>query len=387
MNKRKRLLAILLSLALAVGMCPAFANANEVCALEGREITDTEVLHSKVANLTAKPNGAHSVKLNWSEVDGVDGYRVYRYNASTSEYAFVKSVASTASSCIVYNLAAGKVFTFKVLPYVLDEDGEKIDCFAASVKGGTLPTALSGLRVSPVSVSSVKLTWNKNATADGYRVFKYNASTGNYVLKKTIANSSVKSYTATGLAAGKRHVYKVRPYSVINGAKHLGTGMIKAGNTNPKQVINVKASAAGTNSIKVTWSKRTCTKYQVRYSRSSTFSGYTTATVWGNSKKITGLKSGKTYYVKVRAVKTSDNATTAYGKWSVVKKATTKKAASSNSGSSSTGGAGNIVYITATGTKYHFNKNCRGLSNANAIYQTTLAAARADGFTLCGYED
>lgn len=45
------------------------------------------------------------------------------------------------------------------------------------------------------------------------------------------------------------------------------------------------------------------------------------------------------------------------------------------------------VYITKTGTKYHYNKNCRGLSNANAIYTSTLTEAKNKGLTLCGYED
>ena len=42
---------------------------------------------------------------------------------------------------------------------------------------------------------------------------------------------------------------------------------------------------------------------------------------------------------------------------------------------------------TETGTKYHYNKNCRGLSNANKIYSTTLSKAKAKGLMLCGYED
>ena len=41
------------------------------------------------------------------------------------------------------------------------------------------------------------------------------------------------------------------------------------------------------------------------------------------------------------------------------------------------------VYITATGTKYHLDKGCKGLSNANAIYESTREEAVKAGLTPC----
>ena len=42
-----------------------------------------------------------------------------------------------------------------------------------------------------------------------------------------------------------------------------------------------------------------------------------------------------------------------------------------------------IVYITATGTKYHSRKNCPGLSRAKAIYESTLEYAKSKGLGPC----
>lgn len=53
----------------------------------------------------------------------------------------------------------------------------------------------------------------------------------------------------------------------------------------------------------ITWSKSQG-KYQVMISRTSTFTGARTYTVKKNKITVSGLKPGKTYYVKVRAVKT-----------------------------------------------------------------------------------
>ena len=58
---------------------------------------------------------------------------------------------------------------------------------------------------------------------------------------------------------------------------------------------------------------------------------------------------------------------------------------SSNTGSSSSSGGG--VYIaTYSGKKYHYNKNCRGLSNARSISRVTLSTAKNKGYGLCGFE-
>lgn len=48
------------------------------------------------------------------------------------------------------------------------------------------------------------------------------------------------------------------------------------------------------------------------------------------------------------------------------------------------------VYICMgkSSKKYHYNKNCRGLSNCSTkIHEVTLEKAKDMGRTLCGWED
>ncbi len=42
-----------------------------------------------------------------------------------------------------------------------------------------------------------------------------------------------------------------------------------------------------------------------------------------------------------------------------------------------------VVYITETGKRYHASKKCRGLNNANAIYDATVDEAKNLGLTKC----
>lgn len=82
--------------------------------------------------------------------------------------------------------------------------------------------------------------------------------------------------------------------------------------------------AAASKGFTAKWKKQATqtTGYQIQYSTSSTFkSGNKTVTVSSKttvSKKVTGLKSGKTYYVRVRTYKNTDRGKV-YSAWSAKK--------------------------------------------------------------------
>ena len=69
----------------------------------------------------------------------------------------------------------------------------------------------------------------------------------------------------------------------------------------PQKVNGIKAKA-GKKQVTVSWKKAAkASGYQIQYSTAKNFNGVKTVTAKGTSKKIKGLKSGKTYYVKVCA--------------------------------------------------------------------------------------
>ncbi len=99
-------------------------------------------------------------------------------------------------------------------------------------------------------------------------------------------------------------------------------------NKTPSQVSGLSAKNKKGRKITVKWKwKSDSDKYQIQYALNKKFTkGKKTKTVSGifNSKTLTGLKKGKTYYVRVRGYNnTSDGKK--YGKWSKVKKVKIKK--------------------------------------------------------------
>ena len=91
----------------------------------------------------------------------------------------------------------------------------------------------------------------------------------------------------------------------------------------PKTAGISEITSPSKGSIKFTWGRvKVCDGYQIQYATSSDFSGAKSITVTGQkscTKTITGLKSGKKYYIRVRAYKLVDGKKI-YGNWATTSK-------------------------------------------------------------------
>ncbi len=143
------------------------------------------------------------------------------------------------------------------------------------------------------------------------------------------------------------------------------------------KATTVTSLSASTDSITVKWKVVSKASYQIQYSINKSFNNAKKVNVKASksTKKISGLKANKKYYIRIRTCKNKK-----YSKWSKTKNITTKAKASSKSKSSTskkktstkTSHTGSVVYITPTGSKYHYSASCAG---SNAI-ETTLEDAR-----------
>ena len=132
---------------------------------------------------------------------------------------------------------------------------------------------------------------------------------------------AVNSMKFTGLATGKASSHTVKAYRTVNGSK-LFTRSFEVSATPVLGTPAVKASGAK-KSVAVSWGKVAgAEKYQMSVSRNK--AGTWICYSGGKLKHTKGsLKSGKTYYVKVRAYRVQ-NGKRVYSKWSAVKTVKTK---------------------------------------------------------------
>ncbi|MGN0457868.1 MAG: fibronectin type III domain-containing protein [Eubacterium sp.] len=233
----------------------------------------------------------------------------------------------TPKPVVKYN---GKTLTLNT-DYTLEyKDNIKIGTAKVYIKGigkyytGTIektfkinPKTVTGLKASTKTSSSITLAWTADNTVSGYQI--YNVESKKIV--KTISGNATKSYKISSLSAQKAYTYKVRAYCDVKGIRYYGAYSASCyTNTLPKTPSVTLSTKSKT--ITASWKKNTAVSgYQYQISLKSNFSGASTVKLsnTASSKKASGLKKGKKYYVRVRAYKTitvNGKKVTAYSAWS-----------------------------------------------------------------------
>lgn len=177
------------------------------------------------------------------------------------------------------------------------------------------PAQVSGVKAATTG-STVKLTWKKAKYANRYKVQRYVVSQKKW---KTYATVTGTSYTFKNMAGSTNYRFRVIGVNRICDANFSGKASKECkAKTKFGKVLGVKVSAKnGTLSAK--WNVvREAKSYQVYYATKKDGSYKKLGTASGTSfkKKVT---KGKTYYVKVRAVKKNSKGKTVYGAYSDVK--------------------------------------------------------------------
>jgi len=198
-----------------------------------------------------------------------------------------------------------------------------------TLKGNYSGSASKAFKVVPATPTTtvanaakgVTVKWTKAAGASGYYVYR-KAGSGKYAKVKTVAKAAAGSWTDTAVKAknGTTYTYYVVAYG--------GTAKLTGGNKAAVVVRLTSPAAPGATNVsgkkaKFTWKKNAkANGYQVQWSTSSAFkSGNKSKTITKNSTlsfTATGLKKGKTYYVRVRSYK-KVGGKTYYSAWSTKK--------------------------------------------------------------------
>ena len=166
------------------------------------------------------------------------------------------------------------------------------------------PEKVQNVKASSNSYNSIKITWNKAAGADGYKIYRATSKSGKYSAIKTVTSASTLSYTNTGLTTGKTYYYKVRAYRTVNGSKVYGSysSVVSAKPSLSKPSLYL---SAGSKKAYIKWSKISgASGYEIY--RASSKKGYYSKVKTITSGKTTSytnskLTRKKTYYYKVRA--------------------------------------------------------------------------------------
>ena len=184
------------------------------------------------------------------------------------------------------------------------------------------PNKVLGIKATPNSYNSIKLTWNKAVNgANGYAVYRSTSKDGKYTLRKTITSKNTIEFTDTGLDTNTTYYYKVRAYRMIADKKKYGSysEIVCAKPVLSKTTITVSSTS---KKATIKWNKVLGASGYKVYSATSSNGTYslkkTITSINTLSYTNTNLVSGKTYYYKVRAYR-NVNGKVVYGPYSAVK--------------------------------------------------------------------
>lgn len=168
--------------------------------------------------------GYNALKLNWSKVNGANGYRVYvKVNGQW------KALGNTKSTTYVHKkLETGKSYTYTVKAYKNTKSGTVWSSY--DKKGITGKAALSAPSLRKAKRTSAKkaiLSWKKVNGASGYVVYR-KTNNGRWQIVKKITKGNITSFTDKKLSKGKKYTYTVRAHRTV-GKKNIYSGYNKKG--------------------------------------------------------------------------------------------------------------------------------------------------------------
>ena len=254
-----------------------------------------------------------SVTLSWSKNNTADGYAVQVYKNGKWTTA-VKNTGINKTTAEVNGLNPSAEYKLRVLCF---KDGaEVIYGVPAEITVCTLPSAVTGFKTKSKTSISVTLQWNKNTSATGYELQKWDGQ--KWVALTKLTSNATTTYTIKNLKAATAYKYRIRAYK-MNGSTALYSNYSATvtAMTNPSVIKGAKLTGRAADALRINWTKNTSADGYIvemykggKWVRAAKITNNSTTTF-----RKAGLKASSVYKFRVRAYKMSGK-TALYGNYS-----------------------------------------------------------------------
>ena len=313
----------------------AAINENGMGLFSGQACATTETVPGAPRSLDAAAKGENAVTLTWRapSSDGGSAVTGYRIDHSDDDGAnwqtLVSDSATTTREYEHASLSAGSRHCYRVAAINTHGEGPLSGQACATTDGA--PSAPRNLDATPISETSIRLTWDEPSSDGGEAVtgylLEYYDGAEWLALESNLAPTT-RTYTHTERDAGTNYCYRVAAVNSNGRGEYSGQACATTTGS-PDAPENLSAKADGKTSIILTWDKPTDTGgatiigYRIDYQTDGGSEWITLEhdydrTTYGH----TGLLPGATYRYRVAA--THDNGT---GPFSAEVSATTEGAA------------------------------------------------------------
>ncbi len=161
---------------------------------------------AQMTGLKVKSKTNNTVTLQWNKNTTADSVFIEKYDGS--KWVNVKKLSAGYTAYTVNGLSSGRTYRFRVRAY---RAGEYSGYTYLNVN--TRPYTTTGMKSKSVTKNSIVLQWNKNTSADGYSIEKYDGK--KWVQVKRYTSNKSTTYTIKSLKAGTTYKFRMRAYKTI----------------------------------------------------------------------------------------------------------------------------------------------------------------------------
>ena len=226
----------------------------------------------------------------------------------------VKNTGINKTTAEVNGLNPSTEYKLRVLCF---KDGtEVIYGVPAEITVCTLPSAVTGFKTKSKTSISVTLQWNKNTSATGYELQKWDGQ--KWVALTKLTSNATTTYTIKNLKAATAYKYRIRAYK-MNGSTALYSNYSATvtAMTNPSVITGAKLTGRAADALRINWTKNASADGYIvemyqggKWVRVAKITNNSTTTF-----RKAGLKASTVYKFRVRAYKMSGK-TALYGNYS-----------------------------------------------------------------------
>lgn len=243
-----------------------------------------------VEEIAVEKTTYNEVDISWKNISGVDGYYVECYVGNQWKQINCSADGDRVAAKLS-GLSAGLKYKVRIAAYAGSFTG-KYRCFYVD----TVPSPVWNINTVKATDETVRISWNRNTRADGYKVEWY---IDNQWSVKTVTGNNNIAAVIDGLCAGTRYKVRVSAYKGDLYSPYT-YGYI---NTLPSKVTGITQTVTS-SSFTLTWDKNeSADGYTVQYYADGKWNE---KTLTGNGKTavtIGSLKGYKTYKVRIKAYK------------------------------------------------------------------------------------
>ena len=242
-----------------------------------------------------------SANLQWNKNISADGYVLDKYNGT--KWVTIKTFTSNANTSFnVTGLKASTTFKFRLRAYKTIDNVKEYSAFTY-LNVNTRPYTTTGMKCSSKTNVSANLQWNKNISANGYVLDKYDGK--KWVTIKTFTSNANTSFNVTGLKASTTFRFRLRAYKNFGSTKEYSAFTYLNVNTRPYTTTGMKCSSKTNVSANLQWNKNISANGYVldKYDGKKWVTIKTFTSNANTSFNVTGLKASTTFKFRLRAYK------------------------------------------------------------------------------------